>query len=203
MQNEVEDRLRSSDESGEITNITRLACFAIALVVLWTVAGGFAFLTNQPENVLTTSWQKAVKTSVQTVVPEQWGFFTRSPREDELLPYRWDGAKWTSVSAYPHSQAKYLFGWNRSSRAQGIEIGLLFKEASGQEWRDCDPDKTAVNCLKGLTASAGWLPVTNPSPDPTICGRSALSRALPPPWAWANIGQPKQHVSVVLMDVAC
>jgi antimicrobial peptide system SdpA family protein len=183
--------------------IRRVTVFAVVLVTVWTLVGGFVFLTNQSENVLTTSWQKSVKTTVQTVLPEQWGFFTRSPREDEFLPYRYRSGQWAPASAYPHSQIQYFFGWNRISRAQGIEIGVLFSEVADHAWHQCLPDSLVTSCLGGLSAKAEWIRVSNPSPDPTLCGRTAISKALPPPWAWANIGQAKQDVSVIFLDVAC
>ncbi|MFJ8894935.1 SdpA family antimicrobial peptide system protein [Leifsonia sp. NPDC102414] len=188
---------------GSVLPNRRVTIFALVLAALWTLVGGFVYLTNQPENVLTTSWQNSVKTTVQTVLPEQWGFFTRSPREDELLPYQYRSGRWASASAYPHSQAQYAFGWNRISRAQGIEIGVLYKELADQSWQQCSPGYLVTDCLVGLTAKAEWIRVSNPSPDPTLCGRVAISKALPPPWAWANIGQAKQDVSVIFVDVAC
>lgn len=180
-----------------------LALFAVALGVAWMALGAFAFLTNQSENVLTTAWQKSVKTSVQTVLPEQWGFFTRSPREDELLPYTYDGVQWVSASVYPHSRATHLFGWDRRSRAQGIEIGMIYGEIPDSDWKACDTGQAAVPCLKAQDPSDPWIPVTNLSPEPTLCGRIAISRALPPPWAWANIGQPTQEFSVILVEATC
>jgi len=188
---------------GGALPIRRVTIFALVLTALWTLVGGFVYLTNQPENVLTTSWQNSVKTNVQTILPEQWGFFTRSPREDELLPYQYRSGQWASASAYPHSKAQYAFGWNRISRAQGIEIGVLYKEVADRAWHECSPGSSVTNCLAGLAAEAEWIPVSNLSPDPTLCGRTAISKSLPPPWAWANIGQAKQDVSVIFVDVAC
>lgn len=184
-------------------SLRRVTCFTVALGSMWVLIGGFAYLTNQPENVLTTSWQNSVKAAVQTVLPEQWGFFTRSPREDELLPYLYRSGQWESASAYPHSQATHFFGWNRVSRAQGIEIGVLFAEVADRDWNECRPNSAVENCLDAFTAEGEWVRVANPSPDPTLCGHVGISKALPPPWAWANIGQAKQDVAVLLVDVEC
>lgn len=182
----------------------RLTIFGFLLVSAWIVGGGFVFLTNQPETVLTNDWQKSVKTTVQTVLPEQWGFFTRSPREDELLPYGQDAeGGWSSLSQYPHSQAQHWFGWDRASRAQGIEIGVLFNEVADKPWHKCGARSPLDGCLKDADSGHGWVTVTNPTPEPTVCGRAAISKALPPPWAFAHIGQAKQEFSVVLLEVQC
>jgi len=196
-------RAQAASSGGGDIPVRRVTIFALVSVTFWVLAGGFVYLTNQPENVLTTSWQLSAKTAVQTVMPEQWGFFTRSPREDELLPYRENSKQWSSASAYPHSQAQYFFGWNRVSRAQGIEIGMLFKDVADREWQPCPGDTPVTMCLEGRAADAEWVHVTNQSPEPTLCGRTAISRALPPPWAWANIGQAKQDVSVIYLDATC
>lgn len=199
---ERDPRPDTSTDEGHVP-IRRVTYFALVLTALWALAGGFVYLTNQPENVLTTEWQKSVKAGVQTVLPEQWGFFTRSPREDELLPYQYSSNEWASASAYPHSRARYLFGWNRASRAQGIEIGVLYREVADETWHHCPSGSSVTDCLEELSGTAPWVQVSNPSPDPTLCGRTAISKALPPPWAWANIGQAKQDVSVTFTDVAC
>lgn len=207
----TESRLPDGDQRGRSVTplqsgavpVRRVTIFASVFMVFWVLLGGSVYLTNQSENVLTTSWQQSVKAPVQTVMPEQWGFFTRSPREDELLSYRQNSGRWSSASMYPHSQARYLFGWNRVSRAQGIEIGMLFAEVTDREWHPCPASSTVTMCLEEGAAGAEWIDVPNRSPEPTLCGHAAISKALPPPWAWANIGQAKQDASVIYLDVEC
>ncbi|MEA9984600.1 SdpA family antimicrobial peptide system protein [Subtercola sp. RTI3] len=168
----------------------------------------FVFDTNQPDNVLTSTWQTSIKPVVQTILPEQWGFFTKSPRDDVILPYSYsNGLQWSAAGLYPHSRAEFAFGLNRVSRAQGVEVGIIYKAVLDENgtWTDCDEGTSALDCLTTLAAKPGpaWVTVANPSPDPTICGKAALSKAEPIPWAYANIGQADQSISVVLVEVTC
>ncbi|WP_255455711.1 SdpA family antimicrobial peptide system protein [Cryobacterium lactosi] len=143
---------------------------------------------------------------VQTILPEQWGFFTKSPREDMILPYTHSQeAGWASAAMYPHAQAQYAFGWNRVSRAQGVEVGLVYKEVVDGIWTDCTDYGDAIDCLDALSddSKAEVPTVANLSPDPTLCGLSAFSKAPPAPWAYANIGQAKQRISITLVEITC
>ena len=185
-----------------------LGVFALLVIAFWTALGAFAFHTNQPDNVLTAPWQTSIKPIVQTILPEQWGFFTKSPRDSIILPFRFSkDSRWATAALYPHSQARYFFGLNRVSRAQGVEVGIVYKAVidSNSSWTDCTSYSNTIECLASLSSApaAKWEPITNPSPDPTLCGRAALSKAAPAPWAYANIGQTQQDTSVVLVDIAC
>lgn len=185
-----------------------LGAFTAAVIAFWIVVGAFAFHTNQPDNALTTTWQADIKPIVQTLLPEQWGFFTKSPRDDILLPFSYsEEMSWSSAALYPHSQIQYAFGLNRVSRAQGLEVGIVYKGIidSNGSWIDCGDYDRAVECLGASSQEpeALWLRVSNSSPNPTLCGRSALSKAQPAPWACANIGQTQQSVAVILVDIVC
>ncbi|WP_308404824.1 hypothetical protein [Streptomyces sp. XM4011] len=45
---------------------------------------------------------------------------------------------------------------------------------------------------------------TNPSPEPTLCGRIAVLQLRPVPWAWRDL-LPDTHTpdSLVSLDVTC
>jgi len=182
-----------------------LGIFALAIAVTWAALGAFAFHTNQPENVLTAEWQVDVKATVQAVLPEQWGFFTRSPREDVLVPYRFhEQGGWTSAALYPHSQVQHIFGWNRISRAQGVEVGLIYTVIPETNWIACETGAGPVDCLESTGDSSNvWQPVENTSPSPTLCGQGSLARSRIAPWAYSNIGQSQTTYSIALVDVLC
>lgn len=182
-----------------------LGLFAIAISAIWVAIAAFAFHTNQPDNALTTDWQDDAKSTVQTLLPEQWGFFTRSPREDVLVPYRFaeDGG-WSSAALYPHSQAQHAFGWNRVSRAQAVEVGLVYTSIPEAKWIECDMGEELADCLDSAdTATSSWHSSENASPAPTLCGLGAITRSRTAPWAYANIGQQQTSYSIALVNVSC
>ncbi|WP_343923222.1 SdpA family antimicrobial peptide system protein [Rhodoglobus aureus] len=165
------------------------------------------FLTNQEENVLTSSWQRSVRPIAQTIAPEQWGFFTKSPRDENLVPCAYDATTgWKKDALFPHSQPQYLFGLNRVSRAQGLELGILYTAIVDKNWITCgELSSASLDCLAKLTTDGNesWIRIRNPSPAPTICGQGALAREVPAPWAYARIGQTGTEPLVILIDVSC
>ncbi|MGV8911351.1 MAG: SdpA family antimicrobial peptide system protein [Rhodoglobus sp.] len=203
---EVKHDLETDPTEGRVQS-TFIGPFFLIVIGFWVVVGQFVFLTNQEENVLTSSWQRAVRPTVQAIAPEQWGFFTKSPRDESLVPYGYDAANgWVKDALFPHGQVQNAFGLNRVSRAQGIELGLLYTEAVGEDWIQCDDSSaTAIECLDSLSTekTESWLQIVNASPSPTICGLGALAREVPAPWAYARIGQTGASPRVLLIDVTC
>lgn len=204
------ERDESSPEPGTIRALSVspiLGLFVILLTGFWVLIGAFVYLTNQDENALTTSWQKALRPAVQTIAPEQWAFFTKSPREESLVPYAYEEKTgWALDALFPHSQPQYVFGLNRVSRAQGLELGILYAEIVDREWTTCDDgSESTLDCLGQVTEGSGasWVKISNPSPAPTICGRGAVARETPVPWAYARIGQTQTEPLVMLIDVSC
>jgi len=183
-----------------------LAMFTGALIVGWAIIGMLAFQINQSQNALTATWQKDSRQVVQTFLPEQWAFFTKSPREAVLLPFAYsERDEWSSISEYPHSRAAHAFGWDRKSRAQGIEIGLVYSGMKASDWVVCSDIDSVFECLGRETSASksDWPTVNNPSPDPTLCGTVALSSVQPDPWAWRSQGLSGEQISVSIVDVKC
>ncbi|MEU3354414.1 SdpA family antimicrobial peptide system protein [Streptomyces sp. NPDC037389] len=173
----------------------------LAVVIAWSVAVLYVAQVHVPKNVLSLPGQKQVRATVANVAPQGWAFFTKSPRDVEVLPYRQaaDGG-WASLALTPHSSPRNAFGLDRASRSQGIEISLLLNLAEKKEWKECE-EKSLADCLANARSSRK---VKNPSPEPTVCGRVALVQEKPVPWAWRNLvderATPERYLA---MDVTC
>ncbi|MFF7726678.1 SdpA family antimicrobial peptide system protein [Streptomyces sp. NPDC008001] len=173
----------------------------LAVVVAWSVAVLYVAQVHVPKNVLSLPGQKQVRSTVADVAPQGWAFFTKSPRDVEVLPYR-QGAddRWTSVALTPHSSPRNAFGLDRASRSQGIEISLLLDLAQKKEWKECE-EAGLADCVANARPSRK---VKNPSPEPTVCGRVALVQEKPVPWAWRDLVDervtPERYLA---MDVTC
>ncbi|WP_246430637.1 SdpA family antimicrobial peptide system protein [Streptomyces rectiverticillatus] len=172
----------------------------LAVAAVWSVAVLYVAEVHVPKNVLSLPGQKQVRSTVTNVAPQGWAFFTKSPRDVEVLPYGQtaDGS-WTSLALTPHSSPRNTFGLDRASRSQGIEIALLLNLAEKKDWKECEED--LAGCLAGARPSRT---VKNPSPEPTVCGRVALVQEKPVPWAWRDLVDqrttPERHLA---MDVTC
>jgi len=133
-------------------------------------------------------------------MPQGWKFFTRDPREEVAFFFqRNDGGQWRSVSQAPNADPSHFFGWNRASRAQGVEFGNLAPSIPVAAYQDCD--REPVECLREAT---GETPIENTSPLPTLCGSVGIVLQKPVPWAWARA---VKHVTmpsrVVRVSVSC
>jgi antimicrobial peptide system SdpA family protein len=168
--------------------------------IAWATAGLYIVHAQIPRNVLELPFEQTVRSAIPFFVPEGWAFFTRDPREPRLLPYRrgTDGI-WAYAHAGPHADIRNVFGLDRISRAQGVEIGLLLGEFADTAWRTCTDAPTL--CLDDQPPS---VPITNHSPAPTLCGDVGLVRQEPVPWAWARVGSETTMPStVVRLDIRC
>ncbi len=141
---------------------------------------------------------------IRVLLPQGWGFFTRDPREARIIPFGLDTeGEWTELGLGPHSRARWLFGLDRRSRAQGLEIGTLFGAVPDDAWVDCDSGPTSMEPRACLDA-ASPLQVDNPSPIPSLCGQIGLVRREPVPWAWRGAAdQIEMPAQVLRLDVRC
>jgi antimicrobial peptide system SdpA family protein len=170
--------------------------FVLAFAVTWVFWGAavlFVLDASLPYNPirLPISGQQ-----VHAWLPEGWGFFTRDPREPDLYVYRNSHNRWETASLGPHSQPRHIFGLSRSSRAQGVELGLLLHRTPHTKWAECRGDP--VLCLM----AAPTVTVQNPSSSPTLCNELGVILQPPVPWAWSahKIRMPSK---VIRLEVSC
>ncbi len=81
-----------------------------------------SILSALPKNPLTP--KKDITIYISQIWPQGWGFFSKSPKEEYLNVYKSNGDP--SVQ-WPNMKLSNLFGINRAGRAQGTEIGLIFR----------------------------------------------------------------------------
>jgi len=160
----------------------RFGLFAIATVSLAVAVALYVTEAYMPQGAIALPFSTPARALVHMVVPEGWAFFTRDPREERLFPYVQRDGHWVSVHAAPHAEPQHAFGLDRVSRAQGVELGMLFGSVPTPAWTTC-ASRDLEACLS--SAPTG-LTIRNTSPDPTICGDAAIVRQEPLPWAWAH-----------------
>ncbi|MFE0045139.1 SdpA family antimicrobial peptide system protein [Streptomyces albireticuli] len=172
----------------------------LAVVAVWSVVFLYVAQVHVPKNVISLPGQKQARSTVANVAPQGWAFFTKSPRDVEVLPYRQaTNDTWTSLALTPHSSPRNAFGLDRASRSQGIEISLLLNLAEKKDWKECEEE--LADCLTGARPTRK---VDNPSPAPTVCGRVALVQEKPVPWAWRDLVDERATPERFLtLDVTC
>ncbi|MFD3775125.1 SdpA family antimicrobial peptide system protein [Streptomyces sp. NPDC058612] len=167
---------------------------------LWAVIALYAVQEQVPKNVITLPAQSKVKHTVVNIAPQGWAFFTKSPRDPEVIPYGKTPTGWKPLSLTPHASPRNAFGLNRESRAQGVEIAMLLTAAQKTDWRDCTDGPQS--CLSSSGDSTRQL--TNSSPEPTLCGTVGLLQERPTPYAWRDlVPEPHSTERVMVLEVTC
>jgi len=158
----------------------RVGAVVVGLSVLWLTFGIYVVHTRMPTTALTLPAESQLKLVMVLFVPEGWAFFTKSPRDDRLLAFvRNADGEWTDANRGPNAEARNWFGIDRTSRAQGPEIGLLISRVPGKAWQPCAGDPKPC-----LDSSAVAFTGQSPSPTPTLCGSVGIALQEPLPWAW-------------------
>ncbi|NRQ31657.1 SdpA family antimicrobial peptide system protein [Nonomuraea sp. NN258] len=168
--------------------------FAWATVIVYVV------VSQLPATAVELPAQRSVGREIRVVAPQGWAFFTKSAREPREVLWRAVTGRWEPAMRAPHAEPRNALGLNRASRAEAVDLGLLTSAVPKERWSNCESGAVA-DCL---AAYGTPVPVTNPAPEPLVCGEVGLSRQRPLPWAWsdaaARTGIP---ASVVRLEVAC
>ena len=189
---------RQCETRGRRRGQRALGTLTVALALGWSIVIAYAVHAGMPFNPVTLPAEDRMAT--RTILPEGWGFFTRDPREERILPFhKSEGGDWVSASLAPHARPSNGFGLDRMSRAQGIELGLLLENLAESAWSPCSERPAA--CLEKTSA---LTPLKNESPRPTLCGHVGLALQKPVPWAWASSRNRIVMPSRVLrLEVSC
>ena len=160
--------------------ITKNVATGICIGV-WTLGIWWALVSSLPHNPQSPGLR--AERGTRLVLPEGWGFFTRDPREADLILARLDeNDEWRLEP--PHASLDNLLGLRRLSRALPVESSQIlhqvepaFISCGDDNWRHC-------------TAKAPVHEIQNPVPDAKLCGDVTFVRREPVPWAWADLLHP-------------
>lgn len=184
----------ASEERGRLRRLGLLTC------VLSGVGGTLAAYATHP--VLPFSPLRlpyADKVNPSIWMPEGWAFFTRDAREEDTRMFLREGGQWRNASEAPHFRPENLFGLDRTSKGQGVELGLLVQKVSSESRRECK--EAPIICLERAPAA---LTIENTAPRPTLCGQVGLVFQKPVPWAWSRAARPVVMPSRILrLEVKC
>jgi antimicrobial peptide system SdpA family protein len=177
----------------------RLGRTVVAIAAFWALFGFYIVHAQLPSNTLELPGQETLRIQIQQVLPQGWAFFTKSPRDPQMVAWRLgDTGDWESSLYAPHAEPRNVFGLNRRSRAQPVEMALLVNSVPADKWQDCEHGDIPV-CLAETTP----VPIDNPSPEPLFCGRVGISRQPPVPWAWSGSDDVRMPATVLQLEVRC
>lgn len=160
-----------------------LGCAKVAILVLQVALSVALLLVYLPPNPfsLGTPLQLRLYPLAASVLPQGWGFFTKSPRDESFQILRLEGRSWTDGFRGPESEPRNAFGFSRFPRAQGSDVAALVSELGPTSASGCSA--ALADCL--LHERPIQVDETNRS-DFTLCGDLVLRFVTPIPWAWAS-----------------
>lgn len=136
-------------------------------------------LNAAPVAVVGVPLPTTAREQIQKIVPQGWGFFTRSPRESFIQGY-YDGDIDRPAIAMPPTQAVNFFGISRFGRGQPVEMANLVNPLAPSSWTECGP--ALSDCTQ-----ADSLTVTNEKVGATLCGELLFIQQSPTPWAYRDL----------------
>ncbi|MFC7326511.1 SdpA family antimicrobial peptide system protein [Marinactinospora rubrisoli] len=166
------------------------------------VVGGLVLLTllaAVPSNALFARDGSDPLRALRDLAPQEWAFFTGSPRGPVLLVYQQVDGAWRQVSASSAGEPGRMFGLDRTARTERTEIAALARQAEDVSWTEC-ARAPVTDCLPDVPAPAAS--VTAHGTRPRFCGAVALVRWEPVPWARARTAE-ETPSSVKILHVRC
>lgn len=192
------DQQHSDPATPDPAVVRRIRMVTAVVVVL--IAATTALFSLPSHIHLPRSWQTGFS-SVQSLVPQGWGFFTRNPREASMIPYVYDGTTWVNANRGPNAQLRYLLGLNRESRLTEFDIvQLLQQSATVTTWTPC-AEPEVDSCVASATA-AGVVPVVTYGYQLRLCGDVLIIRQEPIPLAYAGLGY-RPPMEAIRFHVTC
>lgn len=177
----------------------RLGWALVAIVAFWVSVIFYVVHSQLPSNAIRLPGQEQSRLTITTLTPQGWAFFTKSPREPQIGVWRLAGASgWQDARLGPHSELWNVLGFDRRSRAQGLELGIMQTAVPQGKWTPCD----GADVHACLARTPSVVTIRNLAPNPIHCGSIGLVQREPLPWAWAG-SRTVMPATVARLEVTC
>ena len=175
------------------SRVNKQLIFTIIWTCLWVGIVFKILFSSLPYNPLSPDYGQ--KVTLITIIPQGWGFFTRDPREPDLVLYTLRDKQWEKSPFMPISAVNNLMGLNRFPRAQSVELAMILSRVKGTDWRTTNAKITDV-----VVNTQEILSIPSLSPLPTLNDTLCIVLKEPVPWAWTSnrgdIAMPSKYVIV-------
>lgn len=171
--------------------------FGVALAVIGLLLAVTVGASWQ-SNVFSQTTTKGLKFDLQVLVPQGWAFFTRSPQEASLVPYKRVNERWVRADTLPQTNAENAFGFSRNQRAQGTELGILSSHV--RAYTPCN--SYLSQCLDSPADSTQKM--TNDTNTQHFCGQIRLMQQEPVKFAYRErTPEPIRGKSYADLEISC
>lgn len=144
-----------------------------------------------------------IDSSIFRFVPQGWAFFTRNPREAQVILYEVSSEKHLVKYPQKHSSSENLFGINRKSSKLLTEIQVLKANVpdsifSNIKWN------YQINYISKEIDSLKPFKVRNEVYMPVLCGNYLLIFQKTIPWAWCKSNDElEMPAKAVFLKIEC
>ncbi|MDM5336501.1 SdpA family antimicrobial peptide system protein [Fictibacillus enclensis] len=167
--------------------------------ILFSAVWGSLFTSSILSGLGTTPLpiSKDTKIMFASILPQGWGFFSKSPR-DSLLGMHTANAESLDV-LFPTMRMENALGLYRKGRSQGVEMGALSMQISKKDWKKCKN-----NSLEECESLAKKITLNNKAPSPLLCGEYFFTKEEIVPWSYFKYSDSGTEIKeIVRADVKC
>jgi antimicrobial peptide system SdpA family protein len=162
------------------TNNKSIVVYFLACFVFWLSILSVLMISSLPETIITM--RQLDKIRATAMVPEGWAFFTKNPREENIVLFNKQGDKW-KLKTIRTGSSENLYGLNRNSRMGSQELGMILLNLGEPNWKNIkgkinDPANLLI--LDTMKAKE----VVTISRYPLFSGVYVVQQAGLVPWAW-------------------
>jgi antimicrobial peptide system SdpA family protein len=179
----------------------KVSLILLVLAVPYSIAIAYMFGSVLPYSALGQSYTH--RRSLHTLIPEGWAFFTRNPREDKLVGFRYsESGILEAVEQRSMADPGFLWGIRRTKRAQQVELAVLATAVEGDYWIQCTGP--IEECIARRELPLRSVELTNPRHPSSVCGEIYLVLQPPLPWAWwRSLPKAVMPSEIALVNVRC
>jgi len=136
------------------------------------------------------------------VVPQGWAFFTKNPRENQVLIYKIENGYAVDCN-FKHNNYQYLFGLNRTCTKVSTEIEFIKSKINSDLWSSTRWNYQSNRPIYSIPKGVKQTRMTSKFSDPEIIGSYLLVLQEPVPWAWSkqdkSIKMPAKMVQIEIL----
>lgn len=152
--------------------------FFFFLIFFWFVVIYNIFISSIP---IPTTISYIKKNTIFNMVPQGWGFFTRNPREDEILFYKIDSiSNQITLSTKTNNSLEFYLGASRKNRFIGIEMDFIHNKVPKKSWKKGDTKKFSFDFSTQADTIKSNFNVQN------LSGHYFIVKQQRTPWAWGR-----------------
>lgn len=157
------------------------------LIIIIIFSFSFTLFSNSiPYNLITGNLKK-IK-FISTVSPQGWGFFTKSPREDNVYIYSLANGL-VKNEMHPNNHYSNYFGISKKSRMIGYEVSIILNELKNEKWSSFN-DAFVNNNESIIIDNSNLHFLKN--------GKYALVKEKITPYLWRKLTTPKKEIIYVV-----